>query len=125
MKALYLAPLALLASCASMNTETRADLSVEPSVARVDGAECPDIGRELARVDRMAVRVEKLDMRSQEQAAMAYPSSSEADALRHDLLMLDKELLELERNGDIDCLYALERLQREVLEPFHRVQMRH
>ncbi len=109
-----------------MNAETNPYLSVKPSVTRAHVvAECPDIVRELARVDRLAVRVEKLDMRSQELAGMAGSSSSETSALRHDLLRLDKELLELEPSGRIDCQHALERLQNEVLEPFYRIQMRH
>ncbi len=124
LKLFYLTPIALLAGCVSGGTQ--ANLSADPSLSAsfVSGA-CPNLEQELGRVDRLVVRIERLDMRSNELFALAVPSRSESEALQHEILRLDRELLELEASNQLDCAAAANRFDREVLAPFQQIQSRH
>jgi hypothetical protein len=128
LKLFYLTPIVLLVGCVSGSTSggTQGSVSADPSVSAsfVSGA-CPNLEQELSRVDRLAVRVERLDMRSNELSAVAVPSRSESEALRHEILRFDKELLALEASDRLDCAEAADRFDREVLAPFQQIQMRH
>ena len=124
MKFICLTSIALLAGCASGGT--RAEVATNPSSGMsFSSTACPNTSAELNRVDHLALRVQKLDMRSADLAAASLPSPTEQEGLLHDILRLDRELLELEKNQELDCAEALYRFESEVQEPFQEIQSRH